>query len=59
MDKMKTDRPGIEFEGPQGFFYDVEGAPIESLADGLVQIINVGEKRGFTLDQMVALGMRR
>ena len=51
-------RPEITFEGPQGFHFDLPDAPIESLARGLVELMREAEKRGFTLDQLVAMGSR-
>jgi hypothetical protein len=51
--------PSLEFEGPQGFFYSTKEVPIDSLAEAYVEILAEANRRGLTVEMLIAVDNER
>lgn len=56
--KQDSGLPGMEFEGPFAFFWDLKDVPIESIAIGMVELLEEANRRGYTIEQVIQMAKR-
>lgn len=47
--------PGVEFEGPMGYFWPLEEVPAESLFAAITEFFEELERRGYSEEQMTEM----